>query len=211
MRSDVFADPPGGEVLDIRYSLCEFARDKALHRSADQRDFDLDRPIQRQQRPIGGRHARGGGRTGARCAGHGDGDLSVEPVAECGPYLGVPDLDIAPIELRDDPGQQVATQVLGGGHPHGPVVVDAQGFEGGAATEGAKPGQPVTLRTQGGVNLVDTDGRLDCYIERTGHRDPPPVPGRAAPNSWPATDPPGARRKSASAPAVRAARWSAEA
>src|SRR5947209_15641384 len=108
MRSGVLADPPGSEVLDIRYALGEFTRDEAFDRPADQRYLELHRAIQRQQRTVRGGHDRRGSRPGARCARDSDSDLAAELTTRRRPRLAVPDVDIAAIELRDDPGQQVA-------------------------------------------------------------------------------------------------------
>ena len=113
-------------------------------------------PVERQPRAVLRRRDQCGAGTGSRRPGHRDGDLPAELTVDRSPRLGMPDFQIAAIELRDYPGQQVAAQVLGGGHPHGLVVVDDQGFQRGAAIEGRKPGQPIVLVAERRMNLFDS-------------------------------------------------------
>src|SRR5271166_454419 len=212
--------PLRGEFLDIRYPLGELTRDKTLDRATNQRDFEFHRPGECPIRPgLTGRDQCGTG-TRSRRTGHRHGDLAAEStIAQRCPRLGVPDFEITSIELGDDPGQQVTAQVLGGGHPHGLVLLDDQGFQRGAAIEGRKPGQPVVLAAQRRMNLLDTGSRLGRHIEGTRHIQPiprattfitaAPSPRPVPPSPWRAIDPPAGPRNSASAPAARVARSSA--
>ena len=167
-------------------------------------DFEFDTSLKRHPRAVRRRrHQRGAG-TGSRRPEHRDSDLSAELTVDRSPRLAMADFQIAAIELRDYPGQQVAAQVLGGGHPHGLVVVDDQRFQRGAPLHGRKPGQPIVLVAERRMNLFDSCWRVGRHIERTRHSKPNSL------SSYRITDPPGGPRKSASAPTARVARWSAE-
>src|ERR1700761_3009795 len=172
--SVTLGDPLSEEVLNVRYSSCEFARDEALNRAADQWDFEFHTSLERHPRAVLRRSHQCGAGTGSRRPGHRDVDLSAELTLDRSPRLGMPDFQIAAIELRDYPGHQVAPKVLGGGHPYGLVVIDDQRFQRGAPIHGRKPGQPITLVAERRMNLFDSCGRVGRHIERTRHSNRTP-------------------------------------
>src|ERR1700760_2189080 len=76
--SVTLGDPLSEEVLNVRYSSCEFARDEALNRAAPEWAFNSPPPRNRRRGAVLRRSHQCGAGTGSRRPGHRDVDLSAE-------------------------------------------------------------------------------------------------------------------------------------